>query len=57
MGQLKNSEIFSKLIDNTDSIVSFTESGNGILLNYTDAVGLSGYFLEYYVGEEVITIS
>ena len=50
-------DVFSKLIDNTDSIVSFTESGNGILLNYTDAVGLSGYFLEYYVGEEVITIS
>ena len=50
-------DVFSKLIDNTDSIVSFTESGNGILLNYTDTVGPTGYFLEYYVGEEVITIS
>ena len=50
-------DVFSKLIDNTDSIVSFTESGNGIMLNYTDTVGPSGYFLEYYVGEEVITIS
>ena len=51
------SDVFNKLIDNTDSIVSFTESGSGALLNYTDAVGPSGYFFEYYVGEEVITIS
>jgi len=50
-------DVFSKLIDNTDSNVSLTESGNGILLNYTDTIGASGYFLETYVGEQVITIS
>jgi hypothetical protein len=48
---------FYKFVDNTDSTVTFTESGNGVLLNYTDVIGPSGYFLEYYVGEEVITIS
>ena len=48
-------DVFNKQItDNTDG---FTESGSGILLNYTDVIGPSGYFLEYYVGEEVITIS
>ena len=47
--------VFNKIItDNTDG---FTESGNGILLNYTDTIGALGYFSEYYVGEEVITIS
>jgi hypothetical protein len=48
-------DVFNKIItDNTDS---FTESGNGIMLNYTDFIGAPGYFLEYYVGEEVISIS
>jgi hypothetical protein len=48
-------DVFNKII--TDNSDGFTESGNGILLNYTDTIGASGYFLEYYVGEEVIAIS
>ena len=51
------SDVFNKLIDNTDNTVTLTESGNGILLNYTDTIGALGYFSEYYVGEEVLTIS
>lgn len=46
---------FGKLIDNTDSTVTFTDSGSGVLLNYTDAVGASGYFAETYVGGTVLT--
>jgi len=48
-------DVFNKII--ADNTGGFTESGNGILLNYTDATGPLGYFLEYYVGEEVIAIS
>jgi hypothetical protein len=48
-------DVFNKNI--TDNTNGFTESGNGILLNYTETIGPSGYFLEYYVGEELITIS
>ena len=44
-----------KNIDNTDSTISFEESGSGLLLNYTDAVGASGYFSEIYAGGTVIT--
>jgi len=50
-------QTIGKNIDNTDSTVSLTESGTGILLNYTDNVGATGYFSEIYVGETVITIS
>ena len=50
-------QAFSKNIDNNDSTVSITESGNGVLLNYTDSVGVTGYFSEIYVGETIITIS
>lgn len=47
-----------KPISNADSIVTFTESGNGLLLNYSDpAVGPSSYFSEIYVGETVLTIT
>jgi hypothetical protein len=46
---------FGKLIDNTDSTVTFTDSGSGVLLNYTDAVGALGYFAETYVGGTVLT--
>ena len=46
---------FGKLIDNTDSTVIFTDSGSGVLLNYTDAVGALGYFAETYVGGTVLT--
>ena len=47
----------SKFIDDTDSTVTFAELGSGVLLNYTDAIGASGYFDEIYVGETVFTIS
>ena len=47
-----------KPISNADSIVTFTESGNGLILNYSDpAVGPSSYFSEIYVGETVLTIT
>lgn len=46
---------FGKLIDNTDSIITITDSGNGVLLNYTDAIGSTGYFAETYVGSTVLT--
>jgi len=46
-----------KNIDDTDSVVTLTEDGNGVLLNYTDNVGVSGYFVEIYAGEQVLTIS
>ena len=46
---------FGKLIDNTDSIITITDSGNGILLNYTDTIGASGYFAETYVGGTILT--
>jgi len=46
---------FGKLIDNTDSIITLTDSGSGVLLNYTDAIGASGYFAETYVGSTVLT--
>ena len=46
---------FSKAIDTTDSIVTLSESGSGLLLNYTDAIGASGYFSETYVGGTVLT--
>lgn len=50
-------QTFGKNIDNNDSIVNLTESGSGVLLNYTDNVGVEGYFSEIYVGETVIDIS
>ena len=46
-----------KPINNTDSIVTLTETGQGLLLNYTDNVAPSGYFSEVYVGETVLTIT
>ena len=50
-------QTFGKNIDNNDSIVTLTETGSGVLLNYTDNVGVEGYFSEIYVGETVIAIS
>jgi hypothetical protein len=50
-------QTIGKNIDNTDSTVSLIESGNGIILNYTDNVGAEGYFAEIYVGETVLNIS
>ncbi len=50
-------QTFGKNIDNADSTITLTETGSGILLNYTDNVGATGYFSEIYVGESVITIS
>ena len=44
-----------KPIDNTDSIITLSESGIGLLLNYTDTSGASGYFSETYAGGTVIT--
>jgi hypothetical protein len=46
-----------KLINNTDSIITLTESGSGMSLDYTDNVGPSGYFLnsDIYVGNIIIT--
>jgi hypothetical protein len=46
-----------KNIDDTDSIITLIEDGNGVLLNYTDNVGAFGYFTEIYAGEQVLTIS
>jgi len=46
-----------KPISNADSIVTFTESGQGLLLNYTDNVAPSGYFSEVYAGDPVLTIT
>ena len=50
-------QLFGKNIDTTDSIITLTESGSGLLLNYTDAVGALGYFSEVYAGSPVIAIS
>jgi len=46
-----------KPISNADSIVTLTESGQGLLLNYTDNVAPSGYFSEVYAGDPVLTIT
>lgn len=50
-------QTFGKNIDNADSIISLTEAGEGILLNYTESTGASGYFLDIYAGESVLTFS
>ena len=47
-----------KPISNADSTVTLTESGSGVLLNYSDpAVGPSSYFSQEYVGEIVLTFT
>ena len=44
-----------KPINNTDSVVTLSESGTGLLLNYTDSTGALGYFSETYAGGNIIT--
>ena len=48
-------QLFSKVIDTDDSTITLADSGSGVLLNYTDATGASGYFSETYVGGTVLT--
>jgi len=48
-------QLFNKRIDNADSTIALTDSGSGVLLNYTDSSGASGYFAETYAGGTVIT--
>lgn len=44
-------------IDNADSLVSLTESGSGLMINYTSNIGATGYFLELYAGDTIFTIT
>ena len=48
-------QLFNKRIDNADSTITLTDSGSGVLLNYTDSTGAIGYFAENYVGGTVLT--
>ena len=48
-------QVFSKYVDNTDSIITISDSGSGLLLNYTDSFGASGYFAETYAGGTVLS--
>jgi hypothetical protein len=47
--------VFSKYIDNTDSIITISDSGAGVLLDYTETSGASAYFAEIYAGGTVLT--
>jgi hypothetical protein len=48
-------QLFNKQIDNADSIITLSDTGSGLLLNYTDSIGASGYFAETYAGGTVLT--
>jgi hypothetical protein len=48
-------QLFNKQIDNADSTITLSDAGSGLLLNYTDSIGVLGYFAETYVGGTVLT--
>ena len=48
-------QLFNKQIDSTDSIITLSDNGAGLLLNYSVTTGASGYFAETYAGGTVIT--
>tara|TARA_R110000868_G_scaffold12505_7_gene59745 strand:+ start:726 stop:2489 length:1764 start_codon:yes stop_codon:yes gene_type:complete len=48
-------QVFSKYVDNTDSTITISDSGVGLLLDYTDSSGISAYFAETYAGGSVLT--
>ena len=48
-------QLFSKQIDNADSIITLSDTGTGLLLNYSVSTGATGYFAETYAGGTVLT--
>jgi hypothetical protein len=47
--------LFNKQIDNADSIITLSDTGLGLLLNYSVSTGATGYFAETYAGGTVLT--
>jgi hypothetical protein len=48
-------QLFNKQIDNADSIITLSDTGAGLLLNYSVSTGATGYFAETYAGGTVLT--
>ena len=48
-------QVFSKYVDNTDSTITISDSGAGLLLDYAESSGASAYFAETYAGGTVLT--
>lgn len=44
------------LISSNQNFINLSESGSGLMINYTDNTGASGYFLELYAGDTIFTI-